>query len=136
MGEAKRNHAPIQQSVHVDCPIQDAFRLFTECFGEWWPYSEDCQIEPWPEGRVFELTRNGEEDEIGAVIVWEPPNRVEFTWHPVASRDDDQTVNVEFRVEADGTRVTLTHQGWYRSGEATCASLFAGFVSQQLLVMA
>ena len=136
MREAKEKHEPIQQSVHVECPIEDAFRLFTDRFGEWWPLSEDCQIEPWPGGRVFELTRNGEESEIGSVKIWDPPSRVEFIWHPETSRDQDQTVNVEFRVEAEGTLVTLTHRGWYRAGVATCASRFAGFVCEQMLVMA
>ena len=37
MAEAKPKHEPIRQSVRVDCPIEEAFRLFTEGFAEWWP---------------------------------------------------------------------------------------------------
>jgi hypothetical protein len=136
MQEANERPEPIQQSVHVDCPIEDAFRFFTERFGEWWPLSEESRIEPWPGGRVFELTRNGEEHELGSVNIWDPPSRVEFSWLPTSPRDDDQTVNVEFCTEADGTRVTLTHRGWRRAGEAMCAARFTGFVSEQMLVMA
>jgi hypothetical protein len=74
MAKAEQTHVPIQQSVRVECPIEDAFRLFTEGFAEWWPlasYSmtgeeaEECAIEPWAGGRVFERTRSGEEREWG-----------------------------------------------------------------------
>ena len=37
MGNEKETHEPIRQSVHVECPVEDAFRLFTEAFAEWWP---------------------------------------------------------------------------------------------------
>jgi uncharacterized protein YndB with AHSA1/START domain len=102
--------------VHVDCPVEEAFRLFTESFAEWWPGdgSEPAAVEN------------------GSVTLWDPPSRIEFTW----SRDRDQTVNVEFQVEADGTRVTITHHGWQSAGVMSCASRFAHFVSQQALVAA
>lgn len=135
-------HAPIRQSVHVDCAPEDAFRLFTEGFAEWWPLrsssvggndSEYCAIEPWVGGRIFERTRSGEEHDSGSVTVWDPPDRIEFTWHPGESQDHDQTVTVDFKVEADGTRVTLTHRNWHGAGVVTCASHFARFVSEQLV---
>ena len=139
MAQAQEKHAPIRQSVHVDCPIEDAFRLFTERFGEWWPlasYSisedaESCTIEPWAGGKVLERTRSGEEREWGTVIEWDPPRRLEFTWDAGHRNGRDQTVEVEFTVEADGTRVTLTHRGWHLAGLATC---FAGFVAEQMML--
>ena len=157
MAKVKGN-APIQLNVHVDCPIEDAFRFFTEGFAEWWPLasysvaeeeSENCAIEPWVGGRVFERARSGEECEWGSVIVWDPPRRVEFTWNPGLPDDERQTVNVEFRVEADGTRVTLTHRGWQLAGVESCALhsgaalqwpdilelRFCEFVAAQLVVM-
>jgi len=148
MGKAKEPQSPVQQSVHVDCPIEEAFRLFTERFAEWWPLSrcsvtgedaETCAIEPWEGGRVFERTRSGEESEWGSVTLWDPPNRVEFTWHPGEHAYALQTVAVEFQREAEGTRVTLTHAGWQEAGVAVSmagAAQFAKFVSQQMLVAA
>jgi uncharacterized protein YndB with AHSA1/START domain len=136
MEQTKEKHEPIQQSVHVDCTVEEAFRLFTEGFSEWWPLAEDCEMEPWPGGRLFEATSTGEEADWGSIIVWDPPHRVEFTWYQGSRRDDHQTVDVEFLVEADGTRVTITHQGWHRSGVETCTSRFAEFICEQLLVMA
>jgi uncharacterized protein YndB with AHSA1/START domain len=120
---------PIVHSVWVDCAVDDAFRLFTEGFGAWWPLAahslhredaERCALEPWLGGRVFERTRDGREEEWGAVISWEPPVRLEFTWRPGQKEDPQQTVEVEFQTEAYGTRVTLTHHGWERAAEPSC----------------
>jgi hypothetical protein len=109
--------------------------------GRWHPIPSETArntvaIEPWAGGKVFERTGSGEEREWGSVTIWDPPSRVEFTWHPGASRDYEQIVTVDFRVEADETRVTLTHRGWHHSGIAVCASRFARFVSEQLLIAA
>jgi uncharacterized protein YndB with AHSA1/START domain len=134
MPEAKRKQAPIRKSVRVDCPIEDAFRLFVEGFAEWWPlasYStagedaETCGIEPWVDGRVFERTRSGEERDWGSVLAWDPPRRVEFTWHAGAPANANQTVEIEFCAEADGTRVTLIHRGWDSAGVETCFCQYA-----------
>lgn len=110
----KNETEPIRQSVHVDCPVEEAFRLFRERFGEWWPGDES----------------EGDAVDAGSVRVWDPPGRIEFTWR----RDDNDTVNVEFEREAEGTRVTLTHTGWERASVASCTSCFAGFVREEMLV--
>ena len=141
MAEGKGKRAPIRRSVHVDCPIEEAFRLFTESFGEWWPlasYSvtgEDaasCELEPWHGGKLLERTRWGEEREWGEIVSWEPPSRLEFTWHPHGGADG-QSVEVEFRVDAVGTRVTLTHYGWDKAGVA--GNLSAGYAPQWNMVL-
>ena len=143
MARLEEKQAPIRQTVRVDCPIEEAFRLFTEGFENWWPlsrYSADeedpgaCALEPWDGGRIFERAQSGEEREWGEITVWDPPDRVEFTWHPGGARDRDQTVEVEFRPEADGTRVTLTHRGWQLAGVETSAACFARFVCEQMMV--
>jgi len=145
MKEAHERHDPIRQSVRIDCPVEDAFQLFTEGFGRWWPlasYSQSgseaqtCEMEPWEGGRVFERSYGGEEWDWGSVVVWDPPSRVEFTWNPAGKADDSQTVNVEFEVEADGTRVTVTHSGWHQNGVAVSSALarFGTFTANQMLV--
>jgi hypothetical protein len=149
-------HEPIQQSVHVDCPIEDAFRLFTDGFGEWWPlasYSnsgddvEACVIEPWLGGRVFERTRSGEELLWGSIIEWNPPLCLRFTWDLSGRDDRTQVVDVRFNVDADGTRVTLIHSGWETPGVAVnalrmdCADMwsavlkhfFSEFIGKEML---
>jgi len=121
MTETKENQQPIQRSVRVDCPIEDAFRLFTERFAEWWPLAshslaaedaETCAIEPWVGGRLFERTRSGQELDWGTVTVWEAATRITFAWRPGAESDETQTVDIEFRADGVGTEVILTHYGW------------------------
>jgi len=114
MGNEYETPQPIRQSVHVDSPVEDAFRLFTEGFREWWPADDSA--------------RNAVDR--GSVTVWDPPEHIEFAWDP----GDRQTVTVDFRVEGEGTRVTLTHSGWQHAAIASCASRFARFVSEQMLV--
>ena len=130
MSREKRKHEPIQQSVHVDCPIEEVFRLFTEAFAEWWPltlYSiagaeaKRCFLEPWIGGRVFERTTSGEEHEWGSVAAWNPPEHLRLSWHPGGHDDRSQTVDVEFRTDAQGTQVTVTHTGWETPGVAVCS---------------
>lgn len=123
MKDKNENADPIQQSVHVDCPVKDAFRLFTEDFGKWWPLAEEtCEIEPGLGGRVLERSESGAEHEWGTVTLWNPPDTLEFTWHPGGARDDCQRVSVAFEQEADGTKVTLTHRGWQFAGVTVCIS--------------
>lgn len=139
MAERKRKaEEPIRQSVDVDCPIEDAFELFAKEFAAWWPladYSisgddaESCTIEPWIGGRVFERSRTGEEHEWGSVSHWDPPSRLSFSWDPGRMGKGSQTVDIQFEVVADGTRVTLTHSGWEAPGLAVCA---AGGVSSEM----
>ncbi len=131
MKDKNQSVEPIQQSVHVDCPVEDAFRLFTEGFGKWWPLApgsgsrkseQTCEIEPWVGGRVLERSSSGIEREWGEVTAWNPPGSLEFTWNPGGPKDEKQTVSVEFQEEADGARVTLTHRGWHLAGVAVCVS--------------
>jgi len=125
MKNKSENAEPIQQSLHVDCPIEDAFRLFTEGFGKWWPLTPASgsngsaatwEMEPDVGGRVLERSPSGAEREWGSVMVWNPPGNLEFTWNPGGRKDERQTVSVEFRKEANGTNVTLTHRGWQFAG--------------------
>ena len=152
MAEKSKPNEPIVHSVWIDCPSDDAFHLFTERFAEWWPLeahsinkddAEHCAIEPWVGGRIFERTVDGDEEEWGSVTRWEPPGRLEFTWHPGRPEDPIETIEIDFQVEADGTRVTLTHRGWDRSSEMHCSmrtlawssilNIFSGVVKQSLI---
>lgn len=123
MQEAKRKHEPIEQSVHVDCSVDEAFQLFTERFGEWWPAAEERGLD------------------LGTILEWDPPHRVKFAWasHELGGQEQtvpQQTVEVRFIEDGGGTRVTVTHEGWHRAGVQTCMSRFAAFACDQLLVMA
>ena len=128
MSNTEKETAPVRQSVLVDCPIDLAFELFTEQVAEWWPLAAhsvsddaaECVIEPCVGGRVYERDRSGGEHEWGTVKTWDPPSRLSLTWNP-EGRGGEQTVDINFTVEADGTRVTLIHTGWAGDGMEACA---------------
>jgi uncharacterized protein YndB with AHSA1/START domain len=146
--EKNQTPDPIVRTVWVDCPVADAFRLFTERFAEWWPLhvhslhkedAERCAMEPWLGGRIFERTQDGTEVVWGSIVAWEPPGRLEFTWCPGRPQDPRETdpretVRVEFQVVADGARVTLIHSGWNRTLELSCVlRCFATATERQLV---
>lgn len=112
---------PVRKSVTVKRSPADAFRLFTEGIGRWWPMhthsvgqadAVSVVMEPRPGGRLVERTRDGAEHEWGRVTAWEPPSRVVFTWHPGRGEDTAQEVEVRFTAAGDGARVDLEHRGW------------------------
>jgi hypothetical protein len=96
--------------------------------------AESCEIEPWTGGRVFERTKSGEELDWGFVVDWDPPEHIRLNWCSEDSGDRRMTVDVEFSVEADGTRVTVIHSGWEAAKVPACMACFAAFVCEQSLI--
>jgi uncharacterized protein YndB with AHSA1/START domain len=118
--------SPIRKTITVTRPVEDAFRVFTEGIVSWWPLashaiSDDAEaavFEPREGGRVYERARSGEEVVWGTVRVWEPPERVVFTWSmPHWSVDALTEVDVRFAPHEGGTKVVLEHRGWERLGD-------------------
>jgi uncharacterized protein YndB with AHSA1/START domain len=120
---------PVVKAVTVSCTPEEAFRYFTTGFGMWWPAATHSVVayasqfkdkpatvifEPHVGGRIFERTRAGDEHAWGSVLVWQPPTRVAFSFHPGREEKESQTVEVTFSAAPKGTRVELTHSGWER----------------------
>lgn len=111
----------ISKSIHVNRSTTDAFRLFTEQIGKWWPLKEgfsfggeraqDIFIEGQVGGRLYERFSDGTEFEIGRVTVYEPPRLVAFTWRP-PEWEGPTEVEVRFTADGQGTRLDLEHRGW------------------------
>lgn len=105
-----------------------AFRLFTEQMGLWWRRGQRYRVAPGDRGlvameagvggRVFEswVADDGREHvhEIGRVQVWEPPQRLVFSWRAVNFAPGEVTeVEVRFVPTASGgTQVSVEHRGW------------------------
>ena len=114
----------VHESVHVGCPVEEAFALFTTGMGEWWPLdkasyggdrAKDIFLEPQVGGRFFERFVDGDELQVGTVVVCEPPWRIIFTW-TTADWEGETEVEVTFTPHDDGTRVDLSHRGFDRIG--------------------
>jgi uncharacterized protein YndB with AHSA1/START domain len=118
--------APIEKTVVVGLSIQDAFRLFVEGFGKWWPlkslsvFGDDaatCIIESKVGGRIYEVHKDGQQQsEWGRVKTWEPPRRLIFSFYPGRAPTDATEVEITFKPAPGRTRVTLIHRGWEYGG--------------------
>jgi uncharacterized protein YndB with AHSA1/START domain len=115
----------VRQSVHVPLSPDDAFRLFTDGIGEWWPLDDGFSyggdrahaivLEAVPGGRFFERFVDGDELQVGTVVECEPPGRVVFTWRSPEWPAETE-VEVRFLADPSGTNVELAHRGWERLG--------------------
>ncbi|MDQ6675064.1 MAG: SRPBCC domain-containing protein [Chloroflexota bacterium] len=116
----------VNQSVHVKRSLDDAFHLFVDEMGKWWPlhtghYSyggdraKEIYLEPRLGGRFYERFKDGEEFVVGHVIACDRPNHIVFTW--TAGEAGDTQVDVTFRTENEGTRVGVEHRGLEKMGQ-------------------
>lgn len=117
--------APVRKEIHVACPIERAFSVFTEDIASWWPLrthsiygdeATDLVFEPGVGGQIYETNADGERGWWGEVQVWEAPHRIVYSWNPNPDRVETTEIEVRFVTEGDGTRVFLEHRGWERLG--------------------
>ena len=100
-----------------------AFEAFIREIALWWQPNGLFQITPRGDGklafeggvggRLFTTLPGGKEFEIGRISIWEPGERLVFSWRQ-ASFKPEQSTEVEVRFEAVGeeTRVSIEHRAW------------------------
>jgi DNA-binding transcriptional ArsR family regulator/uncharacterized protein YndB with AHSA1/START domain len=101
------------------------FELFTDRMTEWWPLESHSigekdavgvRVEPGVGGRVVETTRDGAEHEWAHITGWEPGERLKMDWYPGLPASQATHLEITFRQTADGTELTLVHDGWEARG--------------------
>lgn len=116
---------PLRKQLKVSLPMEQAFELFTEGIGKWWPLlthsvgeeqAETCYFEGWVGGRIVEVLKDGSQSEWGRVVVWEPFHKVSFHWYPGRGPNTAQEVTVTFSEIPGGAMVELVHTGWETLG--------------------
>lgn len=122
----------VRSEIVVDAPADRAFRFFTERFDRIKPREHnmlavdiaESVFEPRAGGRVYDRGVDGSECQWGRVLVYEPPDRIVFSWdiNPMwqIESDLDKTSEVEVRFMPDGptrTKVELTHRNLDRHGD-------------------
>jgi uncharacterized protein YndB with AHSA1/START domain len=128
--QAQETSVHVQVVVHA--PIEQAFAVFTDGIGTWFPPEYNLLpvpiaervFEPRVGGRVYDRGVDGSECHWARVLAYEPPNRVVISWdiNPRWQIETDVTktseVEVRFVSEApDRTRVELEHRHLERHGE-------------------
>ena len=121
---------PIHASVTVRRTPEDAFHVFTQEMGSWWPLqafsmaedtegrvkAESVVCEEREGGRVYEVMSDGTEGTWATVLAWDPPRRLVLAWKPNLTDNPPTELEVTFTADGEDTRVDLEHRGWERLG--------------------
>jgi uncharacterized protein YndB with AHSA1/START domain len=123
--------ATIRRQIMVNAPIERAFAVFTGRFGDFKPPEHnllgapiaETVFEPRAGGSIVDRAADGSECRWARILVFEPPDRVVFSWD-ISPRwtietDQAQTSEVEVRFYPESptrTRVELEHRHLDRHG--------------------
>jgi uncharacterized protein YndB with AHSA1/START domain len=121
----------VAHHVVVNAPIERAFAVFTDQFGDFKPREHNLLAVPIAEtvfetrvgGHIYDRGVDGSECRWARVLAYEPPHRLVFSWDisPTWQLEADQSktseVEVCFTAESgDRTRVDLEHRHLDRHG--------------------
>ncbi len=121
----------VRRQIVVEAPIDRAFTVFTERFGDFKPPEHnllgvtiaETVFEPKVGGHIYDRGMDGSECHWARVLAYEPPDRVVFSWDidPRWQIGDDpdnaSEVEVTFVAETpQRTRVELEHRHLDRHG--------------------
>lgn len=122
----------VRHDVVVNAPVERAFRVFIERFGDFKPREHnllsvpiaETVFEPRVGGHIFDRGVDGSLCKWARILAFERPSRVLFTWDigPTWQVESDLTrtseVEVRFIAEStEHTRVELEHRHIERHGE-------------------
>jgi uncharacterized protein YndB with AHSA1/START domain len=122
----------VTASIVVEAPIEKAFRVFTDDIGSWWTPEhhilqaelKEMVFEPRVGGHIIDRGVDGSECAWARVLVYEPPNRLVFSWNVSLQwqleTDHSRTSEVEARFIVESptrTRVELEHRNLDRHGD-------------------
>ena len=122
----------IHASIVVEAPLERAFSVFVEDFGDIKPREHnllgvelaESVFEPRAGGHIYDRGVDGSECRWSRVLAYEPPHRVVFSWD-ISPRwqletDPEKASEVEVRFIAETpqrTRVELEHRKLDRHGD-------------------
>ena len=121
----------VRRQVVVDAPIDRAFAVFVERFGDFKPPEHnllgadivETRFEPRVGGNIVDRAADGSECRWARILAYEPPDRVVFSWdispqwQLEADASNASEVEVRFVAETpERTRVELEHRNLDRHG--------------------
>ena len=120
----------VRKQVIVAASQAEAFAIFTEDLGQWWPLATHhvgegtpatAVLEPFANGRWFERAMDGTEHDWGTILSIEPPSRLVIAWHATHINPRAlQPTEVEILFVPQGSdmiRVELEHRNLERYGD-------------------
>jgi uncharacterized protein YndB with AHSA1/START domain len=121
----------VHREIAVQAPIERAFTVFTERFGDFKPPEHnllqapitETVFEPRVGGHIYDRAADGSECRWARILAYEPPDRVVFSWDISPQwqieTEVENTSEVEVRFIAETperTRVELEHRNIDRHG--------------------
>ncbi|MGA2873370.1 MAG: SRPBCC domain-containing protein [Candidatus Dormibacteria bacterium] len=114
----------VSREVQIRRNQAQAFRLFTEGMGDWWPLGRrhfgrapavTVIVEPQAGGRWYERGDDGSESAWGETLLWEPPQRLVLGWRvgPAWTHDPAARTEVDVAFISEGPsacRVRMEHR--------------------------
>jgi uncharacterized protein YndB with AHSA1/START domain len=123
--------AAVRKRIVVDVPVERAFTVFTERFGDFKPREHNLLASPIARtvfearvgGHIVDIAEDGSECRWARVLAYEPHDRVVFSWdigpdwRLVADPENASEVEVRFIAETpQRTRIELEHRYLDRHG--------------------
>jgi uncharacterized protein YndB with AHSA1/START domain len=123
--------AAVRKEIVVEAPIERAFTVFTDRFGDFKPREHNLMqspitrtvFEPRVGGHIVDIAEDGSECRWGRILAYQPSELVVFSWDIGPDwqlvRDPENASEVEVRFVAEGperTRVELEHRHIDRHG--------------------
>ncbi len=123
--------AVVRREIVVNAPLDKAFTVFTDRFGDFKPPEHnmlqvpiaETVFEPKVGGNIVDRGADGSECRWARILAYDPPNRVVFswdigpTWQVEADPELTSEVEVTFTAETpDCTRIELEHRHLDRHG--------------------
>jgi uncharacterized protein YndB with AHSA1/START domain len=123
--------AVVRREIVVNAPLNKAFTVFTDRFGDFKPPEHnmlrvpiaETVFEPKVGGHIYDRGTDGSECRWARILAYDPPNRLVFSWDigPTWQVESDperaSEVEVVFTAETpDRTRVELEHRHIDRHG--------------------
>jgi uncharacterized protein YndB with AHSA1/START domain len=123
--------AAVQKQIVVEAPVERAFAVFTDRFGDFKPREHNLLtspiartvFEPRVGGHIVDIAEDGSECRWARVLAYEPHDRVVFSWdigpdwRLVVDPENASEVEVRFIAETPNrTRIELEHRNIDRHG--------------------
>lgn len=131
----------VRRQIVVEAPIEHAFTVFTDRFGDFKPAEHNLMASPITEtvleprvgGHIFDRAVDGSECHWARVLAFEPPDRVVFSWDISPTGRSKPTRNTPARSRSASWPKLTNAPAWNWSIATSTATAQAGKASATAL---
>jgi len=121
---------PLISTIEVPCGQEDAFKVFVEDMGSWWPLdkrsmsmfdgkpAKSVSLDAKVGGKIIEIAHDGKEHLWGTVKTFDPFDSISMDFHMGLPASTASLVTVVFtKIKNNSTKVVLTQSNWESFGD-------------------